>query len=197
MARCAARELIEWSGVDAERLIDLLVERALGEVSNYYYYTLLRMHLVGVEGDALRRVIDDAREEDRNHFEALVPRIYELGGRLPATFAGELSGLGGLRNLPAEADVPEILPILLKSAEDSVRGYTHVCGLTSGKDNRTYNLALAILHEEIAHQVWFLEFLGRGMAEQQARHARIISPFVTQFLQSPRVSALKAQSFPV
>ena len=24
-----------------------------------------------------------ARVEDRNHFEALIPRIYELGGKLP------------------------------------------------------------------------------------------------------------------
>ena len=197
MARCVARELVEWSGVDAGRLIDLLVERALGEMGNFYYYTLLRMHLVGVEGDALRKVIDDAREEDRNHFEALVPRIYELGGRLPAIFTGEPGGLGGLRNLPAEADVPEILPVLLKSAEESVRAYTHVCGLTSGKDNRTYNLALAILHEEIAHQVWFLEFLGRGVADQPVHRPRAISPFVTQFLQSPRVAILTTQSCPV
>jgi len=93
-------------------------------MGNYYYYTLLRMHLVGVgvEGDGLRRVIDDVREEDRNHFEVLIPRIYELGGRLPATFTGEIGVLGGLRNLPAEADVPEILPALLRSAEESVRG---------------------------------------------------------------------------
>ncbi|MHB8255219.1 MAG: ferritin-like domain-containing protein [Acidiferrobacter sp.] len=197
MARCVARELVEWSGVDAEHLIDLLVELALGEIGNYYYYTLLRMHLVGVDGDALCRVIDDAREEDRNHFEILVPRIYELGGRLPATFTEELGVLSGLRNLPAEADVPEILPVLLKSSEESVRAYTHLCGLTSGKDNRTYNLALAILHEEIAHQVWFLEALGRGVAEQQAYQPRTISPFVTQFLQSPRVATLKSHHYSV
>lgn len=197
MAKCVARELVEGSGVDVERLVDLLVGRALAEMGNYYYYTLLRMHLVGAEGDALRRVVDDAREEDRNHFEALVPRIYELGGRLPATFSGELGGLSGLRNLPAEADVPEILPVLLKAAEESVRGYTHLCALTSGKDNRTHNLVLAILHEEIAHQVWFLEFLGRGAAEQFPLSNRAISPFVTQFLTTPRSANLKPQGCPV
>ncbi len=190
MGRCVARELVEWSGVDAERLVDLLVERALAEMGNYYYYTLLRMHLVGVEGDALRRVVEDAREEDRNHFEALVPRIYELGGRLPATFAGELGGLGDLRNLPAEADVPQILPILLKAAEESVRAYTQLCSVTSGKDNRTYNLVLAILHEEIAHQVWLLEFLGRGATEPSPR-TRNISPFVAPYLRAPRPVSLE------
>lgn len=197
MAKCVARELVEGSGVDVDRLVDLLVGRALAEMGNYYYYTLLRMHLVGAEGDALRRVVEDAREEDRNHFEALVPRIYELGGRLPATFSGELGGLGGLRNLPAEADVPEILPVLLKAAEESVRAYTNLCSLTSGKDNRTYNLVLAILHEEIAHQVWFLEFLGRGAAEPLPLSPRAISPFVTQFLTTSRPANLKPQGCPV
>ncbi|MHB1513650.1 MAG: ferritin-like domain-containing protein [Acidiferrobacter sp.] len=190
MTRCVARDLVESSGVDAERLVDLLVERALAEMGNYYYYTLLRMHLVGVEGDALRRVVEDAREEDRNHFEALVPRIYELGGRLPATVTGEVGGLGDLRNLPAEADAPQILPILLKAAEESVRAYTHLCSVTSGKDNRTYNLVLAILHEEIGHQVWLLEFLGRGAAEPSLR-ARNISPFVAPYLRAPRAISLE------
>ena len=37
MVRCVARELVEWSGVDAQRLVDLLVERALGEMGNYYW----------------------------------------------------------------------------------------------------------------------------------------------------------------
>ncbi|RCN59190.1 ferritin-like domain-containing protein [Acidiferrobacter thiooxydans] len=193
MVRCVARELVEWSGVDAQRLVDLLVERALGEIGNYYYYTLLRMHLVGVKGDALRRVVDDAREEDRNHFEALVPRIYELGGRLPAIFAGELGGLGALRNLPAEADVPQIIPILLKATEESVRAYTQLCSATAGKDNRTYNLVLAILHEEIAHQVWLLEFLGRD-ASDGAACPRDISPFVAPHLRPPQSAHLEPSS---
>jgi len=36
-----------------------------------------------MEGEGLKEITEDARIEDRNHFEALVPRICELGGRLP------------------------------------------------------------------------------------------------------------------
>lgn len=193
MVRCVARELVEWSGMDVQRLVDLLVERALDEMGNYYYFTLLRTHLVGVEGDALRRVVDDAREADRNHFEALVPRIYELGGRLPATLCSKMEGLGALRNLPAEADVSQILAVLLKAAEESVWAYTELCSATSGKDNRTYNLVLAILHEEIAHQVRLLEFLGRGASEGVMR-TRNISPFVTPYLRSSHSTVLESAS---
>ena len=33
--------------------------------------------------DVYKVIAEDARIEDRNHFEALVPRIYELGGKIP------------------------------------------------------------------------------------------------------------------
>jgi ferritin-like protein len=46
-------------------------------------FTNLRVNLIGLEGDGLKQIAEDARIEDRNHFEALVPRIYELGGKLP------------------------------------------------------------------------------------------------------------------
>ncbi len=41
------------------------------------------MNAVGLEDEGMKEIIEEARIEDRNHFEALLPRIYELGGRLP------------------------------------------------------------------------------------------------------------------
>jgi ferritin-like protein len=49
--------------------------------STYYYYTILRMHLAGYED--YKEICEDARLEDRAHWELIVPRIYELGGELP------------------------------------------------------------------------------------------------------------------
>ncbi|MGD0641637.1 MAG: hypothetical protein ABSC22_12895 [Roseiarcus sp.] len=34
----------------------------------------------------------------------------------------------------------------------AVRGYTAICNMTASKDHRTYDLALAILHEEIEQE---------------------------------------------
>ena len=53
-----------------------------------------------------------------------------------------------------------ILKVLVEAERCAVRGYTHICNLTAGKDHRTYDLALAILNEEIEHESWFSEFLG-------------------------------------
>src|ERR1700751_4477934 len=79
MAR-VAREMVERAGVNVDKLLDMLVRNASAELTTYYYYTILRVNLIGLEGEGLKEITEDARIEDRNHFEALVPRIYELGG---------------------------------------------------------------------------------------------------------------------
>src|SRR5476651_1693279 len=86
--KSVARELVEKSGVDIEKLIELLVRNASAELTTFYYYTILRVNLIGLEGEGLKQIAEDARIEDRNHFEALVPRIYELGGKASRGYGG-------------------------------------------------------------------------------------------------------------
>ena len=78
-----SRQLVEKSGINVDELLDLLVRNAAAELTTFYYYTILRVNLIGMEGEGLKEIAEDARIEDRNHFEVLVPRIYELGGKLP------------------------------------------------------------------------------------------------------------------
>jgi ferritin-like protein len=75
-----------------------------------------------------------------------------------------------------------MLDVLLKAEQCAVRGYTHICHLTHGKDHRTYDLSLAILHEEIEHEAWFAEFLGHGPSGHYSREGRPNSPYVGKFL---------------
>ena len=82
MAR-VAREMVVKSGVNVDELVDLLVRNAAAELTTFYYYTILRCNPIGLEGEGIKQIAETARIEDRNHFEALVPRIYELGGKLP------------------------------------------------------------------------------------------------------------------
>lgn len=63
----------------------------------------------------------------------------------------------------------------------AVRGYTNICNLTAGKDHRTYDLAMSILHEEVEHESWFSEFLGEGPSGHFL-HRSETSPFVSKFL---------------
>jgi ferritin-like protein len=178
-----AQEMVEKSGVDLKQLVELLIKNASAELTTFYYYTILRANLIGLEGEGVKEIAETARIEDRNHFEALVPRIYELGGRLPDSMV-DFHNISACppANLPKDpADVKGILQVLVGAERCAVRGYTHICNLTAGKDHRTYDLCLAILNEEIEHESWFSEFLGEGPSGHFLRRGET-SPFVGKFL---------------
>jgi len=158
------RQMVEKAGINVEQLVELLVRNAAAELTTFYYYTILRVNLIGLEGEGLKEIAETARIEDRNHFEALVPRIYELGGKLPENMKDfhDASACPPAK-LPGDpTDIQAMLKVLVEAERCAVRGYTHICNLTAGKDHRTYDLAQAILNEEIEHESWFSEFLGEG-----------------------------------
>jgi ferritin-like protein len=179
-----AREMVERAGVNVDQLLELLVKNAAAELTTYYYYTILRVNLIGLEGEGIKEIAETARIEDRNHFEALVPRIYELGGELPQDMK-EFHDVSACppAYLPEDlTDIRAILTVLVEAERCAVRGYTQICNMTAGKDHRTYDLSLAILNEEIQHESWFSEFLGEGPSGHFLRRGET-SPFVSKFLE--------------
>jgi ferritin-like protein len=111
-----------------------------------------------------------------------MPRIYELGGKLPDCMK-EFHDMSACApaNLPKNPSAREILGVLVGAERCAVQGYTEICNMTAGKDHRTYDLALAILNEEIEHESWFSEFLGEGPSGHFLRRGET-SPFVSKFL---------------
>lgn len=181
MAR-VAREMVEKAGVNVDQLVQLLVKNASAELTTFYYYTILRVNLIGLDGEGIKQIAEAARIEDRNHFEALVPRIYELGGALPANMK-DFHDIAACppASLPQDpTNVKDMLKVLVEAERCAVRGYTHICNMTAGKDHRTYDLCLAILNEEIEHESWFSEFLGEGPSGHFMRKGEL-SPFVSRF----------------
>jgi ferritin-like protein len=204
-----AREMVQNAGIDVDVLIDKLVAAAGAEFTTFYYYTILRVNAIGLEGEGMKEIIEDARIEDRNHFEALVPRIYELGGKLPddirdfadqagcpdAYLPDTLGGVIGSRRAgeapttelgaypPSQGNrVMDLLHVLVEAERCAIRTYTDICNFTAGKDHRTYELSLAILNEEIEHEAWFSEFLGEGPSGHFRRGAPGQSPYVGRFM---------------
>jgi len=178
-----AREMVEKSGVKVDELVELLVKNAAAELTTFYYYTILRANLIGLEGEGIKAIAETARIEDRNHFEALVPRIYELGGKLPEDMKvfHDMSACPPASLPKNPKDIRAILEVLVNAERCAVRGYTHICNLTAGKDHRTHALSLAILNEEIEHESWFSEFLGEGPSGHFMRQGET-SPFVRPFM---------------
>ncbi|HSV31749.1 MAG TPA: DNA protection during starvation protein [Atribacteraceae bacterium] len=178
-----AREMVEKAGINVDELLKLLVSNAAAELTTYYYYTILRANLIGLDGETIKEITEVARIEDRNHFEALVPRIYELGGQLPEDMKNfhDISACKPARLPDNPKNAMEMLKVLVEAERCAVRGYTQVCNMTAGKDHRTYDLSLSILHEEIEHESWFSEFLGEGPSGHFMRRGET-SPFVSKFL---------------
>ncbi len=178
-------QFIERAGINVTELIDKLKKAAAAEFTTYYYYTLLRMHCSGLEGEQVKEIAEDARLEDRLHFETIAPRIYELGGELYKDLR-ELhdDAACSAAYLPQDpSDVRAVLKVLLDAERCAVAIYTDICNFTFGKDHRTYDLSLAILHEEVEHEEWFQELLegrpsghfrrrrpGEGPYTQKFRH---------------------------
>ena len=122
-----AREMVEKAGLNIDQLLAKLVAAAGAEFTTFYYYTILRVAAIGMEGEGIKEIIEDARIEDRNHFEALVPRIYELGGTLPRDIR-EFADLAGCPDA--------YLPDSLKGGEDSDRqSRSKTCSRFSSKPN--------------------------------------------------------------
>jgi len=177
------REVVEQTGINVDELLDILVANAAAELTTFYYYTILRANLTGLEGEGVKEIAEAARIEDRNHFEALVPRIYELGGKLPDDMKAfhDMSACPPAKLPKDPTDVKAILEVLVEAERCAVRGYSKICNMTAGKDHRTYALAQAILHEEIEHESWFSEFLGEGPSGHFMRKGAT-SPFVRPFM---------------
>jgi ferritin-like protein len=168
-------EQMQQHGIDVNTLIEKLIDAAGAEFATYYYYTILRMFLAGHED--YKEICEDARLEDRAHFELITPRIYELGGTIPfdiRTFADRagcpdayLPGSGNgkkpmahARDLPQNVKAADILQVLLEAERCAIRTWSEICDITFGKDPRTYDLVSRILQEEIEHEAWFIELLS-------------------------------------
>ena len=154
-------EILKKNGLDVQKLIKLLVANASVEFTAYYYFTNLRMHCTGIDGEGIKGIIEDARLEDLSHFESCIERIFQLGGSLPddAQAFTKMSGCEFLQLPPKKTDINAILEKCLKAEQGAIVNWNKVCNMTYGKDPVTYDIAKDILMEEIEHESWFLELI--------------------------------------
>lgn len=154
-------KVLEQNGADIKEIIKQLVYNASVEFTAYYYFTNLRMHCTGMEGEGIKGVVEDARMEDLSHFESCLSRIYELDGSLPndAQAFIKMSGCEFLQLPSNKTDIKSILEKCLKAEQGAIVNWNKMCKMTFNKDFATYDIAKDILKEEIEHEAWFLELL--------------------------------------
>ena len=56
-----SREMVEKAGVNVDQLLTLLIANAAAELTTFYYYTVLRANLIGLEGEGIKEIAEAAR----------------------------------------------------------------------------------------------------------------------------------------
>jgi ferritin-like protein len=153
--------VLKQNGANVDEILKQLIYNASVEFTAYYYFTNLRTHATGVDGEGVKGVIEDARLEDLSHFESCITRIHELGGSLPndAMEFVRMSGCEFLQLPTPTTNLKEIMKKCLTAEQGAIVNWNKMCNLTHGKDPATYDIAKDILKEEIEHESWFLELL--------------------------------------
>ena len=59
--KIVALEVLEKNGVNIEKLKESITKGVGAEFTTYYYYTILRMHCTGLEGEGIKEIVEDAR----------------------------------------------------------------------------------------------------------------------------------------
>jgi len=179
-----ARELVEKAGVDFDKLLEMAIGNAAAELTTYCYYTILSVNLIGPEGEVLEEITEDMRA---SRLETISKRSCLAFTSLAASYRQAWSTF--LTSRPARLrpclpipNIKDMLRVLVQAKRYAVRGYTMICKMTCGKDHRTYDLSLVILHEEIEHETWFSEFIGEDPSGHSIRKSGEISPYVSKFL---------------
>ena len=166
--------VLRQNGLDVDEVLKGLVYNASVEFTAYYYFTNLRAHCTGLEGEGVKGVVEDARLEDLSHFESCIQRIHELGGSLPndAMEFVRMSGCEFLQLPTPTTNLKEILKKCLTAEQGAIVNWNKMCNLTLGKDPATYDIAKDILKEEIEHESWFLELLyGRPSGHMRRKYS--------------------------
>ncbi len=53
--------MVEQAGVDVDKLVNLLVKNASAELTTYYYYTIMRVNLIGLKGEGIKGLLPRMR----------------------------------------------------------------------------------------------------------------------------------------
>src|SRR5207247_11267894 len=132
--KIVALEVLQKNGVNVERLKELITKGVGAEFTTYYYYTILRMHCTGLEGEGVKEIVEDARIEDRNHFEAMVPRLYELGGGLPRDIRkfADQAGCPDAYLPDNSQDLRSISQVLLEAEQSAISTVGELCATPAG-----------------------------------------------------------------
>ncbi len=169
-------------GTTGREVVDLDVDALIIELRRAYLMELQTFHSLwttaivaeGFHGEELTEHFKADALEELGHAEKLAQRILELGGD-PVVDPGDWqAGTGSAWIAPREdrSDADGMVSDQIRAEAAAIHHYNVVAKMTFGKDPVTYNLATDLLADEVRHEEFLENLLGRKGRDRNKQAAR-------------------------
>ncbi len=165
----AGKAIVE---LDVDQLITELTKDYLDELLAFYSYWITAQVAEGFHGEELAEHFDEEAKDELGHARKLAERIIELGGSPVVHPKDWEPGAHAPWTAPRvdRSDADGMLQDQIKAERDAITAYNRLAKMTFGKDPVTYALASELLADEVRHEEFLENLLGRrGRAHLEPR----------------------------
>ncbi|MGQ0548801.1 MAG: ferritin-like domain-containing protein [Armatimonadota bacterium] len=160
--------------LDTGALVAELRRGMLMELQVFYSLWMIAIVAEGFHGEELIEHFKADAVEELGHAEKLANRILELGGNPVVDPADWAAGAGGPWLAPRRdfSDADGMVADQIKAEAAAIQHYNNIAKMTFGKDPVTYNLITELLADEVGHEEFLENLLGRKGARAHGHRSR-------------------------
>lgn len=149
--------------VDLNQLLQELKKAYLDELLAFYSYWVTAIVAEGFHGEEIAEHFKEEAEDELGHARRLAERILQLGGDPVVPPAQWEAGANAPWTAPRadRTDAAGMLMDQLKAEASAIETYNRIAKLTFGKDPVTYQLVTELLADEVGHEEFLENLLGR------------------------------------
>ncbi len=164
------RAIIE---VDAQALLTELRKACLHELQVFFSLWITAIVAEGFHGEELIEHFKEDALEELGHAEKLANRMLELGGNPVVHPRDWEAGAGSPWIAPRTdfSDAEGMVADQIKAEAAAIKHYNEMAKMTFGKDPVTYQLVSDLLKDEVGHEEFLENLLGRKRAAPRRRAA--------------------------
>ncbi len=149
--------------VDVNELIAQLKRAYVDELLAFYSYWITAQVAEGFHGEELTEHFQEEAKDELGHAGKLAARIVELGGDPIIHPKDWEKGANAAFTAPRAdwGDADGMVEDQIKAEAGAIDAYSKLAKLTFGKDPVTYHLATELLADEVGHEEFLENLLGR------------------------------------
>lgn len=154
------KAIVEVSVAD---LVADLRKAYLDELLAFYSYWTTALVAEGFHGEEVAEHFSQEAKDELGHAQKLACRIMELGGDPVVHPKNWEAGAHAPWTAPREdwGDADGMIEDQIKAERDAIDAYNRLAKMTFGKDPVTYAVASALLADEVRHEEFLENLLGR------------------------------------